>query len=157
MLRSRSDRGDFVYAGSLNKPGARGRRSYGFCVSCLSVWQTLRPRVGSSDLTGETQMASWNPTEANIDVANGQEARVADDGEANILAEVFDDVLAAAKGLKVDTPVDLPSGGIDDWKWMFFGSIAESVAAWERWQMPMPRTAEEPLPLPARQSQPHPV
>ncbi len=51
--------------------------------------------------------------EADMGVANGNYARVAVGGAADIEAEVFDDVLAAAEGLEVDAPVLLPDGGID--------------------------------------------
>lgn len=68
------------------------------------------------------------PAEAHMGLGERNDARVADGGAADISAEIFDDVFAAAEGLQVDAPVLLPDGGIDGGKRMFFGGIGEAVA-----------------------------
>ena len=68
------------------------------------------------------------PAEADMGVGDRNDARVADGGAADIAAEIFDDVFAAAEGLEMHAPVLLPDGGIDGGQRMLFGEVGEAIA-----------------------------
>jgi hypothetical protein len=87
----------------------------------LSAWD----RVGAHGVAVGAVLVA----EADVGIGNGNYARIANGGAANVGTEIFDDVLAAAEGFHVHAPILLPDGAVDGGQGcVFFGEVGKTVA-----------------------------